>query len=31
MITKLIQRQPDKRIADQMSAYYSWRPSGPGR
>jgi hypothetical protein len=31
MIAKLKKRHQDKRVADQMSAFYAWRPSGPGR
>lgn len=31
MMTKLMQRRAAKRTADQMKAFYSWRPSGPGR
>lgn len=30
-MTKLIQRRAAKRAADQMRAFYTWRPSGPGR
>jgi hypothetical protein len=31
MMTKLMQRRAAKRAADQMNAFYAWRPSGPGR
>ena len=30
-MTKLIQRRAAKPTADQMQAFYTWRPSGPGR
>ena len=31
MIAKIKKSREAKRVANQMSAYYSWRPSGPGR
>ena len=31
MMSKIKKVREAKRVANQMSAFYGWRPSGPGR